>query len=393
VRVVRSLAGCLAVAACAGLAACDRARPAGPLDVVYVLKSPAGAPAGGDGGVFRVTGLSSRELASLVTLSDREWPRLLRVGVVGQDGPPMAGSYSIDRDAVQFRPAFPLDPGRRYLVRFEPGRLPVPRADAPIEKTVALPAAEAAPSTFVTGLWPAASQWPENILRFYIHFSAPMSHTGSVGRVRLEDEQGREVADVFLPMELDLWNSDYTRCTVFFDPGRVKRGIRPNRELGRALVAGRRYAIVVDADWRDGQGQPLSRGFRHEFTAGPELAGAIDPGAWRIHPPQAGTFEPLAVEFPWPLDRALLRRTVGAVRRGSSALLWLGGTIEVDQDDRRWRLTPERAWTPGDYDLVVLGALEDPAGNAVGRAFEIDAFTRAPDTPSAADVTLPFVIR
>ena len=61
--------------------------------------------------------------------------------------------------------------------------------------------------------------------------------------------------DAFLPLESDFWNADHTRYTVFFDPGRVKRGILPNRDMGRALVAGRQYTLEVNADWPDAQGR------------------------------------------------------------------------------------------------------------------------------------------
>jgi hypothetical protein len=209
--------------------------------------------------------------------------------------------------------------------------------------------------------------------------------------VRLEDEDGREVTEALLPLDLDLWNADLTRYTVFFDPGRVKRGIRPNLELGRALIAGRRYTIVVDADWRDAAGRPLASAFRHVFTAGPEETRAIDPAAWRLTPPRRGTHQPLVVEFPSPLDRALLRRAIGVASGDSSA--HLAGQIEVDAQDRRWAFTPEAPWPAGSYVLVVLRFLEDPAGNAVGRSFEMDRFSREEASASLADaVRIPFVI-
>jgi hypothetical protein len=252
------------------------------------------------------------------------------------------------------------------------------------EKTIAMPAAAATAPTVVTGLWPSSDVWPENLLRFYIHFSAPMSRTSAAGRVRLVDDRGREVEDAILPMDLDLWNADLTRYTVFFDPGRVKRGIRPNLEMGRAMVAGRRYAMVVDADWRDAHGTPLQSAFRHEFTAAPEETRAIEPAAWRITPPRAGSSDPLVVEFPWPLDRALLDRAIGVTRAGSNAPI--AGRIEVDQSDRRWSFTPEAPWSAGEHDLVVLTFLEDPAGNAVGRAFEIKNFTRSEAAAGETDL-------
>ena len=88
--------------------------------------------------------------------------------------------------------------------------------------------------------------------------------------VRLLKPDGRPDKRAFLEIGEELWDHTGTRLTLLFDPGRVKRGIRPNLELGRAMVAGRRYAIVVDADWRDAHGHPLQTTFRHAFTAAPE---------------------------------------------------------------------------------------------------------------------------
>jgi hypothetical protein len=366
-------------------AACSARVEPGPLDIAFAQDL---------GGAIRVKGLSSHELDSLrkAALDEDGWRALFRVTVAGQDAPAMAGKYEVTGDAVLFRPAFPLDPGRTYAVRFDPARLSPPRRDEIIDSTIALGApVAAARSTRVTGLWPAAAIWPENILRFYIHFSAPMSRTSSVGRVHVQDAEGHDVPDAFLPLDVDLWNQDRTRYTVFFDPGRVKRGIRPNVEMGRALIAGRRYTVVVSADWRDDRGQPLAAAFRHEITAAPEETRAIDPTRWEIQPPATGTRGALVVRFPWPLDRALLQRALAIGRPGTRASV--AGQVEIDPDDRSWRFTPAEPWSGGAHELVVLSALEDAAGNAVGRAFEIDLFQKPQGAAPPKDLKLPFVPR
>ena len=363
---------------------------ANPIEVSFVL-SDVNAPHNRHGAV-RVTGLSSSELNDLRrgALTDDDWRGLLRVTVIGLDGPPMAGKYEVTPDALVFRPAFPLDPGRRYGARFDPARLPRPRRDEIVEKTISITAPTAGPSTRVAGVWPQADMWPENLLRFYVHFSAPMSQGSAVGRVRIEDDRGQEVEGALLPLEVDLWNQDRTRVTIFFDPGRVKLGILPNRQKGRPLVRGRQYSVVVDGDWRDAAGQPLVGAFRHQFTAGPEVTSAVVPSTWTIAPPRAGTRDALVVDFPWPLDRAILRRALGVAASGASA--HLGGDVEVDVGDRRWRFIPQTSWAAGAYDLVVFTFLEDPSGNAVGRPFEIDMFTKAPSTTTDT-VRVPFEVR
>jgi hypothetical protein len=206
----------------------------------------------------------------------------------------------------------------------------------------------------------------------YIHFSAPMGRRGGVEHVALLDDRGREVADPFLPLDAEFWNQDRTRYTVFFDPGRQKRGILPNRQMGPSLVEGRTYTLVVRRQWRDGTGQPLREEFSHRFKVGPPRLDSIDYEQWRISAPDEGTRDPLIVEFPQPLDHGLLMRALGVRRDGRP----LAGDLRVEEHETRWVMTPRDLWTPGRYELVILSLLEDVAGNRIGRPFEVRGFQR-----------------
>ena len=117
-----------------------------------------------------------------------------------------------------------------------------------IEATVGVPAPELEASTTVVAVYPTTAIVPENLLRFYISFSAPMSLDGSAGHVRLLDGSGHDVEEPFLPLDVALWNEDRTRYTLLLDPGRVKRGILPNLRMGRAIAEGSTYTLVVEAD-------------------------------------------------------------------------------------------------------------------------------------------------
>ena len=210
-----------------------------------------------------------------------------------------------------------------------------------------------------------------------------MSRESALGRVKLEHADGREVKDAFLPLDVDLWNQDHTRYTVFFDPGRVKRGIRPNVELGRALEAGRSYAIVIDRAWRDAAGQPLGATYRYEFRAAAAEERALDVTAWRVAAPPPHTRAPLTVTFPWPLDRALLERAVGVRTRTGVPV---AGDATVGHGERTWSFTPHDPWRAGPHALIVLAVIEDPAGNRIGHPFEMANLSRprANETESVA---------
>lgn len=355
-----------------------------PIQVAFVV------PAGGTT-LVRVSGLSSTELRSLEAagLDEPAWQRMLDVRVADAERP-MAGRYAVTRGTLEFVPAFPLSAGR-YQARFDPARLPQPRAGDPIVASWAVHSGQpSAPSVVVTAIHPSAGVWPENLLRFYVHFSEPMSRASSVGFVRLVDDRGVEVEGALLEMGVDLWNDDRTRCTVFFDPGRVKRGIKPNRELGRALRAGRRYAIVVDASWKDQWGQPLKASFRHEFTAGPAIEKGISTADWRISPPAAGTQAALEIEFAWPVDRALAQRTIGVIGPDGRPM---AGEVVVEAGERRWRFSPSAPWRAGAHQIVIDQALEDASGNQIGRAFEVDDRDPVAGAPRAERVFLPLTIK
>lgn len=359
--------------------------PGGPF-VVDLIANDAGTPA-----ALLLRGWSSAELSALrrtpAATGAAELPGV-SLRVAGADTS-VAATYIVTDTGLEIRPAFPLERAREYEVIIDTARMPEPRPDGRLALPVHTPPAPSSEPVRVSAIFPSADVWPENTLRFYLHFSGPMSGTSTVGRVRLVDERGEVIPDVLLDVDVDLWNTDYTRRTVFFDPGRVKRDIRPNRELGRGLVAGRRYAIVVDEAWTDAGGRPLAAEFRHTFTAGHAVERGIELEDWSVTAPAAGSTSPLVVAFPWALDEGLLHRAVGVTTTSGDAV---DGTITMADHERRWMFTPAVPWSTQTYHLVVLSVLEDPSGNTVGEAFEFEMFGK-PAAAAPERVTLPFTPR
>ncbi|MGH9174652.1 MAG: Ig-like domain-containing protein, partial [Vicinamibacterales bacterium] len=178
-------------------------------------------PAGNVPAQIEVTNLP-REAASALAASQltrEQWVEILRVSV-GEGQPPMLGTYSITDRTLRFAPMFSLDPGRAYRVAFNAGAIKWSGAAGatPFVATVGLPAVARDPSTVVAHVFPSADVVPENQLRLYIHFSAPMGRRAGLDYIRLLDDTGREVIDPFLPLDAEFWNDDHTRYTVFFDP-------------------------------------------------------------------------------------------------------------------------------------------------------------------------------
>ena len=367
-RVLRVAAtiGCVVAAACG--------RPSSGANPSIRLTSP---PHGGAAFV-EVTGAPADTLRA----TPGEWARVLRVAV-DDNAPAMLGTHSLSGDALRFTPLYPFDPGRPYHVRFERAGSP------PLTATVSLPAQHTTPSTVVARVFPSGDVVPENLLRMYVEFSGPMGRPSGIPYMKLLDENGKEIPAAFLPVDYEFWSPDHRRFTAFLDPGRVKGGILPNQQMGRALKPGHPVTLAISREWRDEHGLPLREDYRRVLRVGPADTRPIDPATWRIQPPAAaGQRDSLVVSFQEPLDRGLLMRALGVARDGTP----VDGDIEVGAGETRWSFTPREPWKAAVYALIALDILEDVAGNQIGRAFEVDNFDTVDKSPNPKSITIPFSI-
>jgi hypothetical protein len=287
---------------------------------------------------------------------------------------PVAGRFEGDQDALCFVPRWPFVPGLEYaLVERSPaGAL---RAVAALHR----PSRGGSPTTEVLAMYPSAPAVPVNLLKLYVYFSAPMSEGNAARAVQVRRADTNEaLEDVFLPGDLELWDRDRRRLTLLLDPGRIKRGLVPHRQMGYPLVEGVPITLTIDVAFRDAAGRPLRRGATRRFDVTAPIRTRIDPRAWQLQAPGADSREPLSVAFDRPLDRALLEHafTVNSPDGGP-----VRGSSEVGPMEQAWRFAPEAEWDAGEYTLTVDQRLEDLAGNSLARVFDRD-LTRSEDIPT-----------
>jgi hypothetical protein len=323
-----------------------------------------------------------RESAALQTGAPAELKDVFHVRVEAPGAVPMAGSYRLDKGVLSFKPLFPLEPGVTYRAEYRLG------AETAVASFV-IPKPERQATTEIQQVFPTARLLPENQLKLYIQFSAPMSRGAAFQRIHVYDQSGIEVRLPFLRLAEELWDSEYKRLTVLFDPGRIKRGLVPNQELGMALHEGRSYRLVIDKDWPDAHGVPLKANYTREFSVGPEDRTPLDPKDWSIGAPQAGTRDAVTISFPEALDHALLTRVITVADASGRSV---EGSVTTERDDTLWRFTPARAWNTGAYNIKVPGILEDLAGNKVYTPFDVDV-TLTPNAPGPSKLyDVPFTV-
>ncbi len=345
-----------------------------------------------------VNGLSAPLVEALraASLSDEEWSRVLWISVYeeetpGENTPAVLGRYEVVGESLRFAPLFGLDAGRRYRVRFDPNALTKHSEGTaePVESILSLPMPDVVPTTIVEALYPSSDLLPENQLKLYVHFSAPMRMGDGLPFIKLLEASGEEVVDPFLPLGGEFWDRERRRYTVFFDPGRVKRGILPNEQLGRSVREGQEYALVIDASWRDAQGNSLREPYRKTFRVGPPDETPLDTSTWALASPSLSTQEALVVDFPEPLDRGLMARALGVETADGRPIQ---GEIEIEENETRWAFTPDEPWEEGNYHLVAMSILEDLAGNRIGGLFEVDVFDRVEQPDEREVYRVPFTV-
>jgi hypothetical protein len=300
--------------------------------------------------------------------------------------PPMAGTWRVEPSVARFEPRFPLVHGVRYRAEYRP------RDGTPVVSYFELPVPERGPPTEVVRVFPSADTLPENQLKFYVQFSAPMSRGGTYAHVQIRDAMGSVIDLPFLELEEELWDPAMTRLTLLIDPGRIKRGVKPLEDIGPVFEAGKEYSLTVDAACRDAAGQPLRGPFEKRFrVAGPDRV-SPDPKRWTLAAPTLATRDPLRVEFDEPMDHALALRLIRVTGEFAAATP-IRGEAALGRKETSWQFTPAEPWRSGKYRLTVATTIEDLAGNNIGKTFDVDLSAGGSRRVTKESVSVPFEVR
>ncbi len=326
-------------------------------EVRFRFQAPGGDLATGR---FEILDLGQGTLSSL---KDKDaLKNALFVGVTPKQA--ILGSHGVKDGILWFAPKFPLSAGVEHIIRLN---LPLPTGvlENPRQWRFSLEPTPTPPSK-VRAIYPSAETIPENTLRFYLHFTQPMKRGQAALRVHLLNEKGMAMELPFLELDEELWDAQQTRLTLFIDPGRIKRGLKPLMEEGPVLEAGNSYTLEIEKAFEDASGKPLEQGFRKTIKVGPAVRERIQLGLWRVVSPQTvqGFVE---IRLNKPLDHALLLGQMHITNQQDQAVL---GSWEILAQETVARFRPKDPWVPGQYRLKPGLDLEDPAGNRIDRTFD-----------------------
>jgi hypothetical protein len=316
---------------------------------------------------------------------------LLRVRVVGvgvpegEDLPDVFGRYQVLEGGLRFIPHFPFESEILYRASFDPRPLGRPELSEVLTLEFSLPKETSAAPTHVQYVFPSSNSLPENLLRFYVCFSNSMQRGRAEEHIRLLGPDGQPAPDTLYRPPVELWDRSMRHLTILLDPGRLKRGVGPNRELGPPLKAGLEYTFAVDSGMIDISGRPLREAFYKRFRVTEAVREHVAVERWMVVPPATKSRQPLVLIFPRPLDWALVTQTISVSSEQS-----IDGRVSIDQCERRWSFTPTSPWAVGSYQVRVESDLEDVCGNSAIASFDRPIRSDGDRVDGMADRTLSF---
>jgi hypothetical protein len=268
------------------------------------------------------------------------------------------GEFTQNDSAVIFQPLVPFTRGLHYHVAYQM-RL-IGDFDVPLDDNAKAPQLK---------IYPSADTLPENLLKMYFQFTEPMVEGQSLRHIHLLNDKGDTLANTFLDLQPELWNTESMLLTLWLDPGRVKRDLIPNKTLGNPIVKGNKYTLRISAGWKSKQGKELEESVIKRFFVTVRDEQIPDVSNWILEPPKSGTESHLQVNFSEPMDYALIQSAIAVLDDDGKAV---AGKWKVENAETSASFTPDEPWRAGKYSLKVESQLEDLAGNNLSRQFDRD---------------------
>lgn len=303
---------------------------------------------------FRVTLIETASVKLIVSEIEHHVESDFVITVFGSDIP-IIGETRLLEDTVLFFPDFPFQTGVDYVV-----------SGGDWDTIVSLPTSKKEVA-FVQGIHPTTARIPENLLRFYIYFSAPMREGNFLSHIHLYNEKGEDMKGVFFDNQYELWNADYTRLTVLVDPGRVKTGLKANREFGRAFKNGEHYRLVIDKNWKTIEGQSLQNDFVKTFYGVEADVKAPVLKNWVITIPEEHTLDPLIVDFGEPVDHRSVVQFLQILNYEGEVVQ---GSLDLSENESILKFSPNQKWNSGKHQVLINTRFEDIVGNNLNGLFD-----------------------
>ena len=270
---------------------------------------------------------------------------------------PILGKVIEEDTTLRFIPLIPFGWNQKYTLVYQ-GNITYFTLDIP----------EGYEHLSVKSIYPSAKTLPSNILKWYIYFSHPINETYVYEHVRFINATGDTLPRTTLSLENALISDNGKLLTVWIEPGRQKRNLIPNTQLGPVFKNKNTYKLVVLKTLKDIRGVPMSQDFTHSFLI--SSADRIKPNvdAWKIQVPKANSITNLIILCHESLDYGSLINNITVIDTINGKKI--DGNWQFNNQESTLVFTPISKWNIGNYKVVFDRRIEDVAGNNLERLFD-----------------------
>jgi len=291
---------------------------------------------------------------------------------------PVLGKVIIAQEKLQFIPLIPFGWGQKYTLVYNN-----------IIEYFTLTIPEHYEFLKVTNVYPSSERIPSNILKWYIKFSKPINTTLIYKYIHFIQASGDTLSRAILPLENALISDNNTLLTVWIEPGRQKRGLGPNEQLGSVFSTNQNYQLRISRELKDQQGVSMLQYFRHRFLI--KEADRIQPNInnWNIRIPNINTISSLLIECNESLDYGSSLNNIQIVDKDHKEIL---GQWQLTDEEKTISFTPSKIWKKGNYYILFNPNIEDLSGNNLYRLFDNEVHNVSSKTERQISYTLTFTI-
>ncbi|MDH7445543.1 Ig-like domain-containing protein [Aquimarina sp. 2201CG14-23] len=293
------------------------------------------------------------------------------------DATPILGKVVEKQEYIQFVPMVPFVLDQKYTLVY----------DNIIDYyTIPIPPNYLYPQ--IKEIYPSASTLPSNLLKWYVRFSKPISDIHVYDHIKFLNASGDTISRAALPLENALVSDDSTLLTIWIEPGRQKRGLKPNKKLGAVFVVGETYTLLVSKRIKDTKGVSMQENYSHSFliTSSDRLSPNVKD--WKIKAPVMNSVVDLEIQCNEAMDYG---STIDRIKIFNSDHIEIQGIWACRDKETLLAFTPIDPWKKDHYQILFDPSIEDLAGNNLERLFDSNINNSLPKNISS-DYILNFNI-
>ncbi|EZH75581.1 hypothetical protein ATO12_02000 [Aquimarina atlantica] len=269
---------------------------------------------------------------------------------------PVLGKLIEEKTSIRFTPLIPFGWNQKYTVVY---------GDT-IEYFV-LDIPEEYEYLSVTSIYPSAKTLPSNLLKWYIQFSHPINETHIYDHIRFINAVGDTLPRAALSLENALISNHGKLLTVWVEPGRQKRDLIPNKQLGPVFKNENSYKLVVLKKLKDINGISMHDNFIHSFQITNADRIKPDINSWKIQAPKVNSKSRLLISCHEPLDYGSTQNSITVINTKGEKI---NGNWQFTDHESTMFFTPLHPWKKGNYNILLQPHIEDLAGNNLDRLFD-----------------------